>query len=241
MKFQRTQLSAAAIALSALGSLARAQTPVPPPPAPTSAVYDPQQFPAMAGELERFTLSAHGDIDGFILKDGTQVITAPDLSNQIASVLKPGDRVTVHGLHAAALPLVRAVSVTDEATHHTVSDSAMAPAAPPPRPAPPRGIIPPTASALSETAGRVRLVLHGAQGEPNGVLLESGEFLRFPPDQTGQLTALLQPRQQLVAKGIVFSNAVGTVVDVQQLGPTQDRLIAVAAPGAPPPPPPPAS
>jgi hypothetical protein len=154
-----------------------------------------------------------------------------DLSTQIAIAIKPGDRVTVHGLHAAALPMIRAVSITDEVTHRTVSDSNIATDAPPPRPAPPRDIPPRAASAPTETSGRVRLVLHGAQGEPNGVLLESGALLRFPPDQTAQPTSLLQPRQQLVAEGTAITNAIGTVVDAQQLGPSRDRLIGVGLPG----------
>ncbi len=79
-------------------------------------LYDPQQLPAQRGQVQQFTLTPRGDIDGLILTDGTEVKTPPHLSTQIAYAIKPGDTITIHGLHAAALPLVQAVSITDDAT-----------------------------------------------------------------------------------------------------------------------------
>jgi hypothetical protein len=238
MRIPRPLISVSVVALATLSDLSFAQNLAPPPdvPNPTgarTAVYDPQQFPSIRGEIERLSLTARGDIDGVILKDGTEVKTSPDLSTQIAFAIKPGDRVTIHGLRAAALPLVRAVSITDDVTHRTVTDSDVSTSLNPlpPRPAPPpRGAPPPALAASSETLGRVRMALHGPQGEVNGVLLESGVILRFPPDQTDQLGSLIQPRQSLVAEGITVTNSLGTVVDVQQLGPSHDRLVAVGPP-----------
>jgi hypothetical protein len=232
-----TPISAGGLTLITLSTLSFAQEVAPPPPpapaAPPAAVYDPQQFPAIRGELDRLTLTARGEIDGFILKDGMEVKTAPDLSTQIAFAIKPGDRVTVHGLKAAALPLVSAVSITDEATHRTVTDSAISGAMPMAPPRPPRGAPPPPPAATSETSGRVRMALHGPQGEINGVLLDNGTILRFPPDQGAPLATLIQPRQLVVAEGIAITNALGTVVDVQQIGPSRNQLTAVGPPARP--------
>src|SRR5437660_1463009 len=94
-------------------------------PTPTvgqAPLYDPQQLPAQRGQVQQFTLTPRGDIDGLILTDGTEVKTPPHLSTEIAYSVKPGDTVTIHGLHAAALPLVQGVSITDEATGRTVID-----------------------------------------------------------------------------------------------------------------------
>jgi hypothetical protein len=237
MQIPRISISAGGLTLMTLSGLGLAQGAPPPPlsaapPAPQAAVYDPQQLPAIRGELDRLTLTARGDIDGFILKDGMEVKTAPDLSTQIAFAIRPGDRVTVHGLKAAALPLVSAVSITDEVTHRTVTDSGlsgpMMPSPPPRRGGPPQ---PP--GEISETSGRVRMVLHGPQGEMNGVLLDSGAMLRFTPDQDAQLATMIQPRQPVVAEGTVITNALGTVVDVQQIGPSRDQLVAVGPPSRP--------
>lgn len=253
MRIPRLVVPLSLAALSTLSHLSSAQAPgmAPDLPAPATrgAAYDPQQFPAIRGEIERLSLTAHGDVDGVILKDGTEVIMSPELSTQIAFSIKPGDRVTIHGLRAAALPLVHAVSVTDDVTHRTVTDSdGSAPMTPPPaQPAPPpRGAASLTRGPGNETSGRVRMALHGPQGEVNGVLLDSGVILRFPPDQVGQLGSLIQPHAALVAEGTLATNTLGTVMEVRRLGAARDRLIAVGpsapagpsrVPGAPPPPP----
>jgi hypothetical protein len=88
-----------------------------------SPLYDPQQFRAYKGQVQQFTLTPRGDIDGLILTDGTEVKTPPHLSTELAYSVKPGDTVTVHGLRAAALPLMQAVSITDEANGRTVVDN----------------------------------------------------------------------------------------------------------------------
>jgi hypothetical protein len=95
----------------------------PPTVAGQTPLYDPQQLPAQRGVVQQFTLTPRGDIDGLILTDGTEVKTPPHLSTQIAYAIKPGDAVTIHGLHAAALPLVQAVSITNDVTVRTVIDN----------------------------------------------------------------------------------------------------------------------
>src|ERR1700693_1959393 len=102
------------------------QPPIGQAPMPTlgqTPLYDPQQLPVQRGQVRQFTLTPRGDIDGLILTDGTEVKTPPHLSTQIAYAIKPGDTVTIHGLHAAALPLVQAVSITDDATGRMVIDN----------------------------------------------------------------------------------------------------------------------
>jgi hypothetical protein len=86
-------------------------------------VYDPAQLPSYSGRVQQFTLTARGDIDGLILADGTEVKTPPHLSTSIAYSVRLGDPVSVHGLRAAALPLIQAVSITDQSTGRTVVDT----------------------------------------------------------------------------------------------------------------------
>src|SRR5262249_25493868 len=115
-------IGCAAVALSARAPAQNASPPAPP--------YDPQQLPAEHGQLQQFTLTPRGDIDGMILTDGTEVNTPPHLSTEIAYSIKPGDTLIIHGLHAAALPLVQAVSISEAAPGRTVIDDG---------PPPPRG------------------------------------------------------------------------------------------------------
>jgi hypothetical protein len=220
-----------ACAAIALGARALAQNVAPPAP-----LYDPKQLPAERGQVQQFTLTPHGDIDGLILTDGTEVKTPPHLSTEIAHSIKPGDTVTIHGLHAAALPLVQAISIRDEATGRSVIDDG------PPRPqgGPTLGTAAPPFA--NEVQGRVRMALHGPRGEVNGALLEDGTVLRLPPLEAERFAALLEPGQTVVAAGSEYANAVGKVFEVGQLGPSRDRLNGVEAPPGPsrdrPPPPP---
>jgi hypothetical protein len=202
-------------------------------------VYDPQQLPAYRGQVQLFTLTPRGDIDGLILSDGTEVKTPPHLSTQIAYSVRPGDTVTIHGLHAAALPLIQATSITDEANQQTIVDNG------PPGPGRGPGVPPPPATAgaaagpegpipgLTEVQGRVRMALHGPRGEVNGALLDDGAVLRLPPEEAARLANLLQPGQTVVAEGEATVNALGKVLEVRQIGPSREQLSSVDAPPGP--------
>jgi hypothetical protein len=232
-------------ALVAMAAGAVAQTPPSPPAGQTpravsqAPLYDPQQLPAFKGQVQQFTLTPRGDIDGLILTDGTEVKTPPHLSTEIAYSIKPGDTVTVHGLRAAALPLVQAASITDEANGRTVVDNGppgpgRGPGAPPPPPnGGPAGTPVPGAPmpGLTEATGQIRMTLHGPRGEVNGALLQDGIVLRLPPPEAARFASVLQPGQTIVAEGISLSSPIGTVLDVRQLGASRDQLSQIQAPG----------
>jgi hypothetical protein len=192
-----------------------------PPPAPLN---DPQQLPAEQGQVQQFTLTPRGDIDGLILTDGTEVKTPPHLSTAIASSIKPGDRVIIHGLRAAALPLVQAVSITEEATGRTVIDDG---------PPPPRGRPAAPSLTLTEVQGRVHMALHGPRGEINGALLEDGTVLRLPPPEAERFAGLLRPGQTVTAGGSEYVSALGKVLKVSRLGPSLDQSSPIEAPRGP--------
>ena len=196
--------------------IARAADPV--------GLYDPNQLPGFDGQVQQFTLSPRGDIDGLILKDGTEIKTPPHLSTAIAYAVKPGDTVTIHGLRAAALPLVQAAAITDHASGRTIVDTG-----PEPRP-PGVAAAPGTNAGVVEIQGAVRMSLHGARGEINGVLLQDGTVLRFPPDAVTDMTNLLQPGKNVVAEGDQVMSPVGKVMDVTAIGATRAGLMPVAGP-----------
>jgi hypothetical protein len=146
----------------------------------------------------------------------------------MAFSIKPGDTVTIHGLHAAALPLMQAVSITDDVTGRTVVDTG------PPR----SGGGPGAGSAasipgLTEIQGRVRMPLHGPRGEMDGALLEDGTVLRLPPPEAERFAAVLQPGQNLVAEGALLASPLGKALEVRQIGASRDQLNEVQAPPGP--------
>jgi hypothetical protein len=210
----------AAIALSARAPAQNAS--------PPAQLHDTEQLPVEQGQVQQFTLTPRGDIDGLILTDGTEVKIPPHLSTEIAYSIKPGDTVTIHGLRAAAVPLVQAVSISDEATGRTVIDDGP----PPPRGGPALG---PAAPGLTSTEvqGRVHMALHGPRGEVNGALLEDGTVLRLPPPEAERFAALLQPRPDGDGRGKRVCERVGKGVrrkpDRSLTGPIERRRAAARA------------
>jgi hypothetical protein len=192
---------------------------------PQQPVYDPNQLPAFNGRLQQFTLSPRGEIDGFILTDGTEVKTPPHLSTQIAVTLHPGDAVTVHGLRAAAIPFIEATAVTNDTSGQSVVDYG------PPRP--PKG---PgwwdRGPGQGTLQGRVRLTLHGPKGDVNGALLEDGTIVRLPPPEAERFASLLAPGQTVAVQGDLTATPLGRVVDATAIGSSQGELNPVDGPGA---------
>ena len=135
---------------------------------------------------------------------------------------------------------MRAVSITDEATKNTiVDDGPRGPGGPPPPPggagaAPP----PPPGAVVTEATGRVRMSLHGPEGDINGALLEDGTVLRVPPPDAYRLASLLAPGQTVFAQGAAFASPLGKVMDVERIGSSRDQLDDVTAPPPPRPRPP---
>ncbi len=249
----KTKLTAFLLATTTLAMLAGgvlAQTPppaaAPPPPAaatpltPQQPTFDLSQLPATRGTVRFFTMTPRGDVDGFVLADGTQVHVPPHLSTQLVAAVRIGDAVTVRGLRAAAIPMVAAMSVTGDANGQTVVD--MGPSSRPGRgPGEKRGHGPGAPAATgragapsSEVSGKVMLLLHGSRGEANGAMLEDGTVLRLPPPEATRLVALLAPGQTVVAQGPGIANNLGRMVDVRAIGALRDQLTQVRPPPRPP-------
>jgi len=179
--------------------------------------YDPQQLPMLQGKVAEYSLTPRGDVDGLILYDGTEIHLAPHLGAQLVFAIKPGDRVTVHGLRARAIAMVQAMSVTNDATGATVTDNG------------PGGPAAPGAQPLS-AQGHIKAQLHGPRGDLNGVLLEDGTIVRLPPDEAERLAGRLAVGQPLYVEGDGAASPLGKVIAAQQIGPSQSHLAQVQGP-----------
>jgi hypothetical protein len=221
-----------AIATCGLAGLVWAQQPAlaPPPappsvetasPSPGSFPYAIQQLPQFRGTMARYTLMPRGDVDGFILTDGTEVKVPKHLSAQLVYAIKPGDAITVRGQKAYNIPLIDAVAVSNDASGLTVVDRG-----------PDRG---PRAMAWADqpisAQGRVQAVLHGKRGEVNGAILEDGTTLRLPPREAERFAALLTPGQSINVQGNGIVTPLGRAIDVQAIGQVGMQLSAVEGKG----------
>lgn len=167
-------------------------------------------LPVYRGRVERFTLAPGGEVDGMLLADGTEVETPPHLSARVTAAIRPGDTVTVRGLKAASLPVVRAVTIEDEETGRSVADDGVSTGADD------AGLVPGTPM---RREGRVRLLLHGALGDVNGLLLSDGTTIRIPPVHASALPAGSRPGSAVIAEGEGRTSAYGTVIRASSIVP----------------------
>jgi hypothetical protein len=197
-----------ATVLLGLGGIAFAQR------GPGGPIYDPVQLPETKGKVAQYSLTPRGDVDGLILADGTEVHTPPRLETQLVFAVHPGDSVTIHGLKARAVPMIAAMSVTNDASGVTVMGG------------PPMAM----GTETSDVSGKVKAQLHAARGQLDGVLLEDGTIVRLPPPEARRLADTLAVGKPLFVRGIVVQSALGRVVAARELGTDQANLTAIAAP-----------
>jgi hypothetical protein len=184
-------------------------------------LWDSTQLPETRGIVKQYTLTPHGDVDGLILNDGTEVTLPPHLTSQIVFAVRPGDAVTIRGLKARMLPLIEAASVTNFATGASVVDNG-----------PPDG---PGRLASEQTfSGKIASQLHGKRGEINGAVFDNGTIVRLPPLEADRMEVLIEPAQSVTVRGATLKTALGTVVDVTAIGASPNQLTELAARPRPP-------
>jgi len=133
----------------------------------------------------------------------------------LASNVKPGDTVTAIGFLGPVTPqgrAVKALTITNAVTGQTLVDQP-----PTSRPLPPdqRGL---TRTSLT-VSGTVAHVLVNDYGDVDGLVLSTGEEVKFRPPNGAAVVMLLgqQPGATVQASGYGTRNAFGTVVDADAL------------------------
>jgi hypothetical protein len=142
--------------------------------------------------------------------------------------VKQDDAVTIRGLRAHAIPMVQAMSIKNDATGSTVTDTG---AGGPPGPR--------DAQQALSAMGRIKAQLHGPRGELNGALLEDGTIVRLPPPDAERLASTLAPGAAITVQGDGFGGPLGRVIEARSIGPDGAHLTQVATsppPGHRPPP-----
>lgn len=184
--------------------------------AQAGVVYDPAQLPAIKGTVAQYSLTPRGDVDGLILADGTEVHFPPFASTRLVFAVKPGDAVTIHGLKAKALPMVMAMSITNDASGATVEAAG-------------RGPMHRPGTAI-EASGTVKELLHTPRGEMNGALLSDGTIVRLPPREAHRMKDALAVGKTVFVRGDGYTGGLGKVVAAREIGPDATHLTAVHAP-----------
>jgi hypothetical protein len=201
-----------------------------PPPAPTADAG--ARMPVLTGRVQRWLVNPNGEVDGLLLADGTQVAFPPHLSAAAQQLLKPGDEVRVAGWRTPDAPMVRASRLTATASGRSLDDTPASASPPPPAPRDPGAL-----TAMSGS-GRVARLLHTGRGDVNGVILDDGLIVRFPPHVGAELAASLQPGATISARGWGSRGAQGRAFEATAIGATAADMREVfagpgRAPGAP--------
>jgi hypothetical protein len=197
-----------------------------------AATYDPAQLPTFHGKVLQYDLSPHGDIDGVILDSGLEVHTSPHQATEVAAAVRPGDTVTIHGLKARELSLVRARSLTNDTSAATVVDNQDS-----------RGREEHGHDgehehhsghrrggghgAPGEVQGRIKMQLHDPEGDVDGVLLADGTIVHFPSQTATAKAAQLVPGQNLFVQGDLNLSDLGKLMNARALGTSAGELVPV--------------
>lgn len=153
----------------------------------------------LSGTLLQFVLSPKGAVEGLFISQHdapVQVVVPQECSDALARSLRPGDRVTVRvGLEDES---------DNDALHHVFRLDAVLNEAGKPL------SVGGDADGRSKVMGKVKCLNFAKHGEPNGVVLESGDFVHVKPDDMERLH--LAVGDDVRAEGKTRSHVLGGVV-----------------------------
>lgn len=184
----------------------------PPPPPPSSARLAPQQPVVATGTLSRFVINPEGDVDGFLLSDGSLVRFPPHMGSQLVNTVHQGDSVRIAGFRDGA-GNVSGQQITDERTSRQIVD----------QPPPVNGMrVPPSLRGAGlvklSVRGTVARVTTAPGGEPDGVMLTNGTIIRMPPPVAQQFASLIRPDVVVAAIGYGTHNQYGEALQATAFG-----------------------
>jgi len=214
----------------------------PPPPPPGLPSPPPGQTSAAAttiqGTVRGSRYGPAGDVNGVILDQGTEVHVPPDQAFQLNSLAPTGARIQASGWIQTG-PLgdthLDAATITNLNTRGTMNfqvpppppgpgapppgppDPNAAAAMPPPPPTPPPVAVQPgpasSTSAVETTiTGGVRSFNYGPEGEVNGLILDQGTVVYFPPELSAQVTQVAQIGSRVRVRGWVRQGPTGNAL-----------------------------
>ena len=161
-------------------------------------------------------------VDGLLLDDRTVIKFPPHLARELVEVIRPKERVRANG-HLEAEKLLKGHVIANPATGRAIREI---------KPTPPE-----RASALGplqslSVAGTIRVIRRNPHGDIDGVILEDGTLLHFPPHAGRQFAKLIREGQLLAAVGFGTVNDFGQTIAVAMLGRSADALALVEPPPA---------
>jgi hypothetical protein len=179
---------------------------------------DPAQLTPIKGTLERFLLTPHGDLNGFILRDGTEVHFPPHLSAAVRKAARPGSEVVVYGLRPRRAAVLAAVAI--EVAGETILDEG-----------PPKDEGPKKPSRIPlDASGTVVRPLHGPKGEFRGALLDEGTIVRVGKHAGPHVTAAFAAGRTVAVRGEGRATSEGRCIEARLIGRSMEDLEPIDRP-----------
>jgi hypothetical protein len=184
---------------------------------------DPDYLPEVSGTFECFLVNPHGDADGMILGDGTEIHFPPHMSAELRTAIPAGEKpkVTVRGVRPRGSDLIAAVAI-ETMDGRRIVDNGL-PKKHDDEEKPGKHVVKPRHEPM-HAEGTIRRVLHGPSGEARGALLEDGTIIRIPPHEAERIAHFLSPGRRLAARGAGLMSELGTVIEAREVGPSADEL-----------------
>ena len=167
----------------------------------------------LTGEVKVVLLNHRGEVDGFLLADGTRVKFSPHMGYSLVAIARPGQSVAVIGFKGLPTQFgtaVEGLSVTGAATGQTVIDQ------PPTEYRSPPHLVDVMPQWLT-VSGRVGRFLVNPAGSVDGLVMESGEQVKLPPHVGYLVVNALQEGGLIAVSGPGVRTSLGTALHASQI------------------------
>jgi hypothetical protein len=178
---------------------------------------DPDSLSPVKATVERFLFNPKGDADGLLLTNGVEAHFPPHLSKRVLKQIKPGDAITLYGVKPRAADMIACVAI-DPARGERIDDTG-----PPDKHRKPH---PTGRTHRLEVEETIERLLHGPKGEVRGLLLSTGQIVRFPPHAA---EATLKPGASIAVRGEAIEVADTQVIEARAWGKSKSHLKGLPA------------
>lgn len=175
------------------------------------------------GTLQRYLMNAHGQVDGLLLTDGTQIRFPPHMSKKLISVISPKDEVSAKGFRENK-NVFNAEFITNMKTRRSLGASV------PflnafeqedlygnPMPRPNRGMNSHIGQKQMSASGKIQTQLFDRRGRVNGVILSDDSIVHFRKIVEEESNVYLDVGQPLSASGYGTANAFGKTLEADKI------------------------
>jgi hypothetical protein len=174
---------------------------------------------AAEGTVRQYLMNPHGEVDGLLLNDGTQINFPPHMADELVGTVKPNDRVSIQGDRERD-SVVKADVITNSRTGQSVADHA---------PSWRDRRTPPHLKRLSmnamQASGAIVALLYAPRGEVRGLILADGTQIHVRPDVGDSVSRTLSVGETVQAEGYGTDNHYGRSLEATAIGLGGGRLV----------------